>query len=492
MTKTQFLLLFLSLIPLLQIISIATIGRNLITMRIISVAIPLFFLANYFNLLDSYINHDKNSLTILNMTRDITIGFFVEPTSLIFLGVIALIWPALSLYCNKYFSLSNEKNNFQFQIFLTAIIAFTIFTTLAKNLISTLLFYQALIFSIYFLSAYFMHKKDMRVSYNMALISLYSLFLFFLASILTYKTMGQLDFARGGIVNNNFSLFEYSLLLMLFLAGIALVCIAPIYLTYGNLYYLNPPSVIALFVISYGLLIPLILTKIIYYIFGVDIFFSYLKSSLIKPLILIIIIANLLISGIFAATGTNLKKMLIYLFFNQLIFAIFSIFALESAIYKASIIIIALILTQILIFFCIGNINLYLLGSEDKSINGIFYKSKITISLLIFGLANVVGIAPGIGLTAKYLLLKQSFSHFSFINCLIIIINSALNAVCFFKVVYPMFDKVQSKNDATNLELAKKIELNPSLILPIFLIAALIFFGFLFPGIIINFSKSVF
>ena len=492
MTKTQFLLLFLTIIPLISAAIIIIIRDYPSIVSKISTILPIFFLVNYFNLLDSYLTHDKNSLTLFNMSRDLTIGFFLEPISLTFLGLIAMCWIAISYYSNKYFFLNNDKKTASFQIFLTLIIEFISLTVLAKNLISVLLFYQSLIFCLYFFGTYFMQKRDIRVSYNLTFLALLSSFFFFLASVLTYKTTGQIDFTQSGIINDNLSALNYIILLFLYLIGIALVVIAPIYLTYGNLYYLNPPSVIAIFVISYGFLIPVILLKIIIYIFGAEVFYSYLQSNGIKWFIIAIITFNILISAIFAIIGDNLKKMFIYLFFNQLIFTVFSLFTLSLSIHKAVIVIISFILSQILIFFAIGNINLYLLDSEDKSINGIAYKLKITTAFLIFGLINLVGISPGIGIIAKYFLLKQAITDHYFINCLIIIINSVLNMFCLLKIVYPMFDVSHKQTSDLNLNVAKKIEFNFGLMLPMIFIASLMFFGFLFPEIIINFVQDIF
>jgi len=492
MTKTQFLLFFLTIIPLVSVLIIAVMRDYPSIIRKTTVVLPIFFLVNYFHLLNSYLTHDKKSLTLFNMSRDLTIGFFLEPIALTFLGLIALCWVAISYYANRYFFLNNDSKIITFQIFFTLIIEFVSLTVLAKNLISVLLFYQSLIFCLYFLTTYFMQKRDIRVSYNLTFLALLSSLFFFLASVLTYKITGQIDFTQSGIINNSLSILTYIILLFLYLIGIALVAVIPIYLTYGNLYYLNPPSVITIFVISYGLLIPTILFKVILYIFGAEVFYSYIKNGGIKLFIMAIITANLLISATFSIIGDNLKKMLIYLFFNQLIFTIFSLFALGLAVNKMVVVIISFILSQILIFFAIGNCNLYLLDAEDKTINGIAYKLKITTAFLIFGLINLVGIAPGIGMIAKYFLLKQAITDHSFINCLIIIVNSVLNIFCLLKIIYPMFDANHKQASDLSLGVAKKIEFNFGLMLPMILIASLIFFGFLFPGIIVNFVKDVF
>ena len=492
MTKTQFLLFFLTIIPLVSVFIISIMRDYPSITSKITVILPVFFLVNYFHLLNSYLTHDKNSLTLFNMSRDLTIGFFPEPISLTFLGLIALCWVAISYYANRYFLLNNDLKIVPFQIFLTLIIHFISLTILAKNLISVLLFYQSLIFCLYFFGTYFMQKRDIKVSYNLTFLALLSSFFFFLATVLTYKTTGQIDFIQSGVINNSLSVLNYIILLFLYLIGIALVAVVPIYLTYGNLYYLNPPSVIAIFIISYGLLIPLILLKVIIYIFGVEVFYSYIQNGGIKGILIAIITVNLIISATFAIIGDNLKKMLIYLFFNQLIFAVFSLLIMGLAVHKAVLIIISFVLSQILIFFAIGNINIYLLGSEDKTINGIAYKLKITTAFLIFALVNLIGVGPGIGIIAKYFLLKQVIADHSFINCLIIIMNSALNIGCLLKIIYPMFDMGHKQASELSLGVAKKIEFNFGLMLPMILIASLMFFGFLFPGIIVNFVKDIF
>jgi len=282
------------------------------------------------------------------------------------------------------------------------------------------------------------------------------------------------EFSADGIINNSLSWGGYAVLITLYLIGFAAIVFVPIYLLYARLYYLASPIIIITFVTSYGLVSLFMLLKVITNIFGIEVLIYYNNQISYGLGAKLILALNLLISMGFALAGKNLKKILIYLFFNQLIFTILTFFIFQLAIYPIIVTIFSFVLSQVLIFFCVGNINLYLLNSKEKSLKEIFWKLKITISFLIFALLNMVGVIPGVGFAAKYYLIKEIIESQSFFAGSIVVINITLNIVCITQILRPMLTRRSKVVERKNYEISKEVDLDPGLFLAILFISLII------------------
>jgi formate hydrogenlyase subunit 3/multisubunit Na+/H+ antiporter MnhD subunit len=314
-----------------------------------------------------------------------------------------------------------------------------------------------------------------------------SSFFLFLATILTYQTAGNTEFSNIGILQD-LSFKRYFALLVLFIFSIASIALFPIHLFFKKLYHLNAPIIIMIFVISYGLVNLLILLKIILNIFGFEYFIKYANKFNLSYVLNFIIGLNLIISAFLALAQNNLKKILIFLFFNQLIFSYFLFLILNQTIDQFIITIISFIFSQSLIFLCLGNINIYLLRAREKSLAGIFFKLKNSSFLLFFGLFSLIGIVPSIGLIEKYIIVENYLISDFNLNLLVIFTNIIFVGICLIRVIFITTQK-SSIDKNYDYELAKAIDRNVALIMPPFIIAILMFLFFVFFKYINNYLK---
>jgi formate hydrogenlyase subunit 3/multisubunit Na+/H+ antiporter MnhD subunit len=140
-----------------------------------------------------------------------------------------------------------------------------------------------------------------------------------------------------------------------------------------------------------------------------------------------------------------------------------------------------------LVFFCISNLILYLERLEDKSSQGLFFDLKITSFLLVFALANLVGIAPGIGVLEKIYLAKILLKKKLFLANLIFLSNLVTLLIFSLRLIYQLFSPSKTKRSPENILWAKNIDFDSSLILSSLITAiAIVFLLILFP-LITNF-----
>jgi len=169
--QVQFLLFFLATIPLIGVVAVSFVRDYPRVLNKVTFALVAIFILNAFAIFNSYVDNNYAMLDLFSMSRDLHIGLLVTPLSLIFLALVSIVWLVLTVYGNRYFALSRDGRLFWFQIFLILSVEFTVLILFSKNLISLFLFYQSLIFTIYFFNTYFMHQSDIKASYNFTFFS---------------------------------------------------------------------------------------------------------------------------------------------------------------------------------------------------------------------------------------------------------------------------------------------------------------------------------
>jgi len=396
-------------------------------------------------------------------------GFDFDANQMPLLLLLGIFWLLACLHHNRYFVVNENYQKGKFHSFLLLIIGFLSAIILSQNLLTILLFYQLLAGAIYFTAHYFSPSRAIKSVKYFGFFILATSSLLFLATALTLKISGQINFTQGGVFANPIDIWQFSLLLFFYILAIASIAFVPVYLFFGNLYYLSPPVIVAI-LLGFAFASLVLLFKVISYIFGTKLFAIFMPQINHYHLLTIAISLNLLASAIMAVISKNLKQIVTWLFFNQMIAVIMAFLVVGLSIKKMQIVIASFVLGQLLIFIAIGNINLYLKASEGKILNGIFYKLRITISALIFALLNLSGLIPSIGMVEKYWLFRELINDKSLVSGLVLLANIGLVFFCGLRMVYPMLEISSKNNSQQNYEIAKKIELDLSLILPTLLL----------------------
>ena len=336
MTQTQFLLLFISIIPLFNCLiqKLCTESNKLTTFT--NKLLPILFSANLVGLLGN-MKYDNSYITIFEAARGMSLGFYVDETAVAFLFLLNFLWIIFTFYSNRFLYLYKgnlDINNFK--IFFLLIVSFLNLIIISKNLLSILFFYNCLIFICHFFAVKFLHKKEGKYSNIFTLLLYLESIFFFLAIVATYKFTGVIDFTKDGILSsistNNFNEGKCTILLFLYLSGLFLSILIPSYLLYRNINF-DPLVIYALFFLGYAFSSLFIFTKLLIFIFGFS-DFSFIISNIGFSYFELIFLVNLLISGSLMLFCKNLKSLFFYLLLNQFILTLFTIFVF--AIYDPS------------------------------------------------------------------------------------------------------------------------------------------------------------
>lgn len=486
MTQTQFLLMIIATIPFANCLLMKLCAESPSIISFINKFLPILFLTNAIGLYGN-LKNDRSYLVISEAIRGISLGFAVDEIAVGFLFLLSFFWLIFIFYHHRFSQFSETKNSHDFEIFFILTVAFLNLVIISKNLLTTLFFYNCLVLLCHFFAVKFLHKNDTKFSrFFTFLLYLESIF-FFLAIVATYKFTAQIEFVDGGIIPQNFDQTRYSLLLALYLSGLFLSVLLPCYLLYRNI-NLDPLVIYILFFLAYGFSGLYIFIKLLNFVFGLQ-GFSLIIFKIGFGFFEWIFLLNIGVASLLLALSKGLKSSFFYLFFQQFLFALFSIifFATYS---KAKIYIglFSFLFSITLIFLCISNFILYLNKTENKILNGIFYSLPVTSVLFIFGIFNLIGIIPAIGVVEKFFLIKIIFQKKLLLSGIILLVNLMGLGIFLWKIFYP-FHRQESqlqKND-----FAKEIDFDSCLILTALITAIAMFLGLIFFPSIINFFNGL-
>jgi len=484
MTQTQFLLLIVALIPLANcLFALLFVGSNKM-LNFVNKLAPVLALANLIGFYAS--KNYGETITVFEAAHNISLAFSLNKTALMFLFFLNFLWLIFIFYIQRFLQISRTKNIETFQLFLSAIIACVSLIILSCSMIGILFFYNCLTILCYFFAIKFLQKQDSKFfGFFTASLYLETIFLF-LATVATHKLGGQINFATIPLDSQNFADGKQNLLLILYLAGLFLSLLFPIYLFSKNI-NIESFAIYLLFLLAYAFSSLYIFIKILTFTFGLNNFAS-MVSGIWQVFFEIIFAANILILSTFLILSRGLKSSFFYLFFHQFLFALFSIFIF--AMFDASKIYLAIssfFLSLTLIFICFSNLTLYLSRAENKNFERIFYDLKITSSLLVFGVANLLGIVPAVGALNSFFLLKILLQKKMWFSAAIFLLNFLALIIFSYRLFTPLFnrpmpktvdeivERQQEKKPEADEQLAKNIDFDSSLILTALLVAIAMF-----------------
>ncbi|MDX2082711.1 MAG: hypothetical protein SFV53_01820 [Rickettsiales bacterium] len=470
--SAQFLLLLISVIPLLNCGVLAFFQASQKLVNIFSKISPLLFFVSLIGLYNKLNYHKIVDVEIIKIFQDAAFAFKVDWTSLRFLFLLNFIWVIFGFYIHRFLRFLNHQQINNFKLFFAIAVALINFIIIAQNLLTTLFFYDFLILFCHFFAVKFFYKKENKFSHFTFLLYVESVF-FFLAVVATYKFSTQINFSANGILSD-ISLVKSFILLVLYLSGLFLTIIFPSYLFCAKNNFDNL-TIYILFLFCYAFVSLYIFIKILVAIFGLD-NLSAIISQVKLNYLQAILFLNFLLCAFFIIFNKNLKSLLFYLIFNQIIFALSTIFVFaifdKTKIYLP---LLSFLLSLTLIFLCFSNVILYLEKFPKQNFKGLFYNLKITVSLLIFALLNLIGVVPGISAMEKFFLLKILLKKKLFFATLIFIANTLILTALSGRLIYLFLSKNSQELSAEDKEFAKIIDFDSSLILTSLTTAIVIF-----------------
>nr|WP_272907319.1 monovalent cation/H+ antiporter subunit D family protein [Pseudohongiella sp. O18] len=426
-------------VPLLGAVLIALAGRwpNLRETVTMVTALTLFGLV--IRVLMGLNAGEEIGVELVTLFSGVPIAFNTEPLSILFAMIASGLWIVTSIYAIGYMRGTNEKQQTRFYVCFAIALFGAMGVAFSANLLTLFIFYEVLTISTYPLVT---HKGDDKAKAGgrtyLGILMTTSIVFLLPAIIWTYAAAGTLDFVPGGILEGQLAAGSATLLLMLFLFGVAKAAVMPVH-RWLPAAMVAPTPVSALLhavaVVKAGVFT---LIKVVIYIFGTD----YLAEVPYEQFAVYIAGFTVVAASCIALRQTNIKRLLAYSTIGQLSYIIMATMALAPfSEIGAAIHIAAHAFGKITLFFTAGAIYVASKKTEITQLNGIGWRMPYTMTAFAIGALSMIGVPPTAGFVSKWFIIAGAFQLDNYFVLVVLILSTALNAAYFLPIIFNAFFK---------------------------------------------------
>jgi len=425
------------LVPLIGVLGIvgARHKPNLREVVTLVTATCLFILVA--SLLTPVLAGGRPSVSVMEILPGLELAFEVEPLGLVFALIASFLWIVTSVYSIGYMRGHHEKNQTRFYAWFAVALAATMGVAFAGNMFTLFIFYEILTLSTYPLVTHAgtdKAKQGGRTYFGILIGT--SIAFQLLAIIITYVTVGTLDFTQGGILAGKASDFVIGMLLVLYVFGVGKAALMPFH-RWLPAAMVAPTPVSALLhavaVVKAGVFTIL---KISVYIFGLDL----LADIGVRDALMWLAAATILIASVIAIRQDNLKRRLAYSTISQLSYIVLgAMLATEAGIVGGTMHIAMHAFGKITLFFCAGAILVATHKTEISQMGGIGRIMPITMTAYTIGALSIIGAPPMGGLWSKWMLGMAALDAGEFVMIGVLMLSSLLSIGYLLPVSYQAF-----------------------------------------------------
>ena len=400
------------------------------------------------SLLPAVLSGERPSLSLLEPFPGIALQFRVEPFGLLFGLVASALWIVSSVYSIGYMRGNNEAHQTRFYVCFALALASTIGVAFAGNLLTLLIFYEALTFATYPLVTHHGDDEARRGGRTyLALLLLTSTAFLLPAVVWTWLVAGTLDFVPGGVLAGKLSGTQATLLLALFMFGIGKAALMPFH-RWLPAAMVAPTPVSALLhavaVVKAGVFA---VVKVAVFTFGLG------ASGASFDWLMYLAGFTILAASLVALRSDNLKRRLAYSTVSQLSYIILAVAVLAPLSVAAAALHVAThAVGKITLFFAAGAIYTASGKTEVSQLDGIGRRMPWTMAAFSIGALSIIGIPPAAGFLSKWLMFQGAAGAANWTVLAVLAVSTLLNAAYFLPVVHAAFFRATPAGEAAHGE----------------------------------------
>ena len=432
------------------------------------------------------INNYDIELTILKITKELTIGFKNDSLAKFFTIIVALLWPLATIYSTEYMEHEDNQDSF-FRYYLVAY-GITLGVAHSKNLITMYLFYELLTFLTLPLVMHKLHdKKSLYAGKVYLILSILGASLALMGIIIFATITNNVEFVYGGLIKNSDMMVNLSYVLCFIGFGVK-AAIVP-FTFWLPLAGVAPTPVSALLhavaVVKAGVFA---IMRVTYFSFGV----AVLKGSMAQHICQIFAITTIFYGSIMALKERHIKRRLAYSTASNLSYILFAVLLMTPYGFEAGMThMIFHAIIKINLFFATGSIMIYAGKEYVQDVKGIAKKMPVTMFTFLISSLALVGMPLTCGFISKYKIITAAINegqYMSLIGMVAMIISAVLTLAYLFTIIIPAY--LPSRDfDKNSIKNVKEAGLSIKLVLVVLSIL-IIYFG-INSGNLLSFIESI-
>ena len=386
-------------------------------------------------------HHQDRIFTLARFTGDLTISFRVDGMSMVFAGLVSVLWPLATLYAFEY--MTKEKHERVFFLFYTVTYGVTLGISFAADLMTMYFFYELLTLVTVPLVMHTLTREAILASRKYLYYSLGGAAFAFISLIFVIVYGGTADFVLGGVLDparigdrTNVLLFIYVMAFLGF--GVkAAICPFNAWLPQAGV---APTPVTALLhavaVVKAG---AFAIIRLTYYSYGAD----FVRDTWAQKVLMVIVLFTIIYGCSRAVKETHLKRRLAYSTISNLSYILFGVVlmtplgmvgALTHLVFHA--------VMKICSFFCAGAVMHQTERHYVHELDGMGYKMPAVFGIFTLSALALMGVPGLAGFVSKWNLATAAVESgnawaYAGIGCLLV--SALLTAVYMLGIVVRAF-----------------------------------------------------
>ena len=379
--------------------------------------------------------HPSDEAIILQLAEKLSVKFFLDGSSCVFAGLVALLWPIASLYAIEYMETESHQNTFF--AYYTMTYGITLGIAFSANLMTMYMIYEMLTLVTIPLmmhglkyKAVVATRKYVRYSIGGAAFA----FIGFIAIVVFGETI---DFRLGGVLAD-IAGKRTMLRVVYVMAVLGFGVKAAVFPFHGWLPSASvaPTPVTALLhavaVVKAG---AFAIIRITYYSFGV----TFLRGSWAQYTVMCFAMFTMLYGAVKAVKEQHCRRRLAYSTVSNLSYILFAASLMtEAGMTAAFAHMLGHGLMKITLFYCIGAVNVKAKKYYVWEMDGMGRRMKLIFAVYTVAGLSLIGIPPLIGFVSKWYIgnaAVQQGTAFAYTGLAVLILSALLSAAYILEVV---------------------------------------------------------
>tara|TARA_A100001037_G_scaffold299785_1_gene326126 strand:+ start:3042 stop:4547 length:1506 start_codon:yes stop_codon:yes gene_type:complete len=366
------------------------------------------------------------SLTLLELSPGITLGFRVDAMGIMFAMSASLLYTLTLFYSIGYMRGANEHRQTRFFAFLAVCLSSTIGLCFAANLLTYLLFYEVLTLATYPLVVHKGTEEAVNAGRKYLMFLLPGGLALIPAAAITFNEAGTLEFAAGGILSAS---SDPGLLLgvfILFLIGFGVKGgLMPMHSWLPSAMVAPTPVSALLHAVAVVKAGVFSVARVAGFIFGPSLMHDIGASRILA----VLAGATILIASLIAIRQDDLKARLAYSTVGHLSYILLGCAILAPAAFTGALFHIAThAAMKITLFFCAGAIYVTAHKTKISQLDGIGHKMPYTMAAFAIGALGLAGMPAIGGFLSKWYLAAGAADAGQTWFLVILLVSGVLNA----------------------------------------------------------------
>ncbi|PHR55285.1 MAG: cation:proton antiporter [Robiginitomaculum sp.] len=418
----------------------------------LNLAMGAALVANVVGLVNAVGAGARPGVQLADIAPGLSLQFTLEPLGAMFAAIASGLFFLNTIYGIGYMRGNKAKNQTRFFASFALAIAAAMGVAASGNMLTLFVFYEILTLSTFPLVTHNGDEKARRGGRIYLIILMgTSIGLLLPAVIATQVYAGTTDFMVGGLLSGHVGPIVGSILLVLYVFGIAKAALIPVHMWLPNAMVAPTPVSAFLHAVAVVKAGVFTMVKIVIYVFGIDM----VRASPAAHWLAILAAITIVVGSVIAMTKDNLKARLAWSTIGQLSYVTLgAMIATPLALMGATLQIVMHAFGKITLFMCAGAIYSANHVTDVSKMNGMGKAMPWVFGAFFIGSLSIIGLPPFAGAWPKLILLMGMTDPSDRWLMVALILSSLLNIVYLLPVSVNAFlkkpDPVEAENAHNN------------------------------------------